>query len=44
MSLAQLDKKKEACTAYSRLVQNFPKSSGAVKRRVKREQTRLRCR
>ena len=44
MSLARLNKKKEACTAYSRLVENFPKSSSAVKRRVKREQKRSRCR
>ncbi len=44
MSLARLEKKKEACTAFKRLLKNYRKVSGSVKRRVVREQRRLRCR
>lgn len=44
MSLARLEKKKEACTALKRLLRNYPKASGNVKRRVSRERQRLRCR
>ncbi len=44
MSLARLDKKKEACTALKRLMKNYPKAGGNVKRRVARERQRLRCR
>lgn len=44
MSLARLDKNKEACTALKRLLRNYPKASDNVKRRVSRERQRLRCR
>lgn len=44
MSLARLEKKKEACTALKRLLRNYPKAGSNVKRRVSREQRRLRCR
>ncbi len=44
MSLARLEKKKEACTALRRLLRNYPKAAGNVKRRVSRERQRLRCR
>ena len=44
MSLARLKQTKEACTAFSRLLKNFPKASAGVKHRVKRERRRLRCR
>jgi tol-pal system protein YbgF len=44
MSLAQMKQTKEACTAFTRLLKNFPKATSAVKRRVKRERKRLRCR
>ncbi len=44
MSLARLEKKKEACTALQRLLRNYPKASSNVKRRVTRERQRLRCR
>lgn len=44
MSLAQLGKRREACTAFTRLNQNFPKASTTIKRRVTRERTRLACR
>jgi tol-pal system protein YbgF len=44
MSLARLEKKKEACTALKRLLRNYPKAGGNVKRRVSRERRRLRCR
>lgn len=44
MSLARMKQTKEACTAFSRLLKNFPKASAGVKRRVQRERRRLRCR
>ena len=44
MSLARLEKKKEACTTFRRLLKNYSKLRGNVKRRVQREQKRLRCR
>ena len=44
MALAQLDKSKEACTAYSRLLSKFPKVSARLKARVQREQDRSNCR
>jgi tol-pal system protein YbgF len=44
MSLARLGKEREACTAYSRLLQNFPDAEESVKRRVPREQARAKCR
>ena len=43
MSLAELDKKKEACTAYSRLLETFPKVNATFKARVDREQRRSKC-
>lgn len=43
MSLHQLDKRKEACTAFSRLLAAFPTASGRLKARVKREQNRSKC-
>lgn len=44
MSLARLGKKREACTAFKRLLKNYRKLGGNVKRRVTREQKRLSCR
>lgn len=44
MSLAQLKQKKEACTAYSRLLKRFPQAAGNVKRRTERERGKLKCR
>jgi tol-pal system protein YbgF len=43
MSLSQLNQTKEACTAYGRLLDNFPKADNALKARVANEQRRLRC-
>lgn len=43
MSLAELDKKKEACTAYSRLLETFPRVNATFKARVDREQRRSKC-
>lgn len=44
MSLARLGKEREACTAYSRLQQNFPDAEDSVKRRIPSEQARAKCR
>jgi tol-pal system protein YbgF len=44
MSLERLKKRKEACTAYSRLLSTFPKSAPRLKARVQREQRRAKCR
>ena len=44
MSLARLEKKKEACTTFSRLLKYFPALRDNVKRRVTRERRRLLCR
>lgn len=44
MSLGQLGKKKQACTAYSRLLSNFPNAVKNLRNRVGREQRRLKCR
>ena len=44
MSLARLEKKKEACTTFSRLLKFFPTVGDNVKRRVTRERRRLLCR
>jgi tol-pal system protein YbgF len=44
MSLARLGKTKEACTAYARLLQTFPKADAGVKQRVAREQASAKCR
>lgn len=43
MSLAALDKKKEACTAYGRLVETFPQMNTQLKGRVDREQRLAKC-
>lgn len=43
MSLARLGKTREACTTYSRLLKNYPKTGAAVKRRVARETARAKC-
>ena len=43
MSLAQLDKKREACTAYSRLLSNFPDANARLKARVQRERSAANC-
>lgn len=44
MSLERLNKRKEACTAYSRLLGTFPNAAPRMKARVKREQRRAKCR
>ncbi len=44
MSPGQLGKKKQACTAFSRLLANFPKADRNLRNRVSREQRRLKCR
>lgn len=44
MSLERLNKRKEACTAYSRLLGTFPKAPPRMKARVQREQRRAKCR
>ena len=43
MALAQLNQTKEACTAYGRLLDNFPTADNALKARVNNEQRRLKC-
>jgi tol-pal system protein YbgF len=43
-SLAELGKTKEACTAYERLVRNYPKATPNLKNRIDIEQRRLKCR
>jgi tol-pal system protein YbgF len=44
MSLDRLEKRREACTAYSRLLSTFPKAGARIKARVQREQSRAKCR
>lgn len=44
MSLDRLEKRREACTAYSRLLSTFPKAGARMKARVQREQSRAKCR
>lgn len=44
LSLAQLNKTKEACTAFGRLTENFPNADATLKSRVRHEQRRLACR
>lgn len=44
MSLERLEKRREACTAYSRLLSTFPKAGARLKARVQREQSRAKCR
>ncbi|HEY5606748.1 MAG TPA: tol-pal system protein YbgF [Alphaproteobacteria bacterium] len=43
LSLSQLNQTKEACTAYGRLLDNFPTADNALKARVSNEQRRLKC-
>ena len=43
LSLSQLNQTKEACTAYGRLLNNFPTADNALKARVSNEQRRLKC-
>lgn len=43
VSLAKLDKRAEACTAYSALLASFPKASKRLKAQVKQEQGRAKC-
>ncbi len=42
-ALAQLDRRKEACTAYSQLLTQFPRANEHLKRRVTREQAKNQC-
>lgn len=44
MSLERLEKRKEACTAYARLLTTFPEAAPRMKARVQREQSRAKCR
>ncbi|MDE0060607.1 MAG: tol-pal system protein YbgF [Defluviicoccus sp.] len=43
MSLRALGKKREACTAFARLLDRFPKANPTLKKRVSRQQKRLKC-
>lgn len=43
MSLAQLDKKKEACASFTKLTRDYPRASSAIKRTVQREGQRIGC-
>ena len=43
VSLRQLGKKREACTALARLLDEFPKTNPTLKKRVSRQQKRLKC-
>ena len=43
MSLANLDKKKEACAAFGKLASEYPDAPGNIKRLVGREQTKYGC-
>lgn len=43
MSLAQLDKKKEACASFTKLTRDYPRASNAIKRTVQRESQRIGC-
>ena len=44
MSLDRLEKRREACTAYSRLLSTFPMAGARIKARVERERSRSKCR
>ena len=44
MSLDRLEKRREACTAYSRLLSTFPEAGERMKARVEREQSLAKCR
>ena len=43
VSLRHLGKKREACTALARLLDRFPKANPTLKKRVSRQQKRLKC-
>ena len=43
MSLRELGKTREACTAFARLLDRFPKVNRTLKNRVSRQQKRLKC-
>ena len=43
VSLRQLGKKREACTALARLLDEFPKANPTLKKRVSRQRKRLKC-
>jgi tol-pal system protein YbgF len=43
MSLGHLNKRKEACSVYSRLLESHPTASAAIKGRAQREQKTLNC-
>jgi tol-pal system protein YbgF len=43
MSLAELGKTKEACTAFERLERNYPKASANLKSRISVQQRKLKC-
>lgn len=43
MSLAQLDKKREACASFTKLLRDYPRASTAIKRTVQRESQRIEC-
>lgn len=43
MSLAQLNKKAEACTAFGQIGKRFPNAAASIKRRSEAEQRRLNC-
>lgn len=43
VSLTKLDKRAEACTAYSALLASFPKAGKQLKAQVKQEQGRAKC-
>ncbi|MBM3548946.1 MAG: tol-pal system protein YbgF [Alphaproteobacteria bacterium] len=44
MSLAKLNKPREACATFDRLGQQFPNAPGTIKSRATAEKTRLNCR
>jgi len=43
MSLAGLDKKREACAAFDKLIKDYPKVSSGVKNTVRREKQKNSC-
>jgi len=44
MSLSRLNKQREACTTFARLLAEFPKSNPRLKARVDRERNQAKCR
>ncbi|GAB4197397.1 MAG: tol-pal system protein YbgF [Thalassobaculales bacterium] len=43
MALAQLNRRQDACTAYSQLAAQFPNANAAIKKRANEERARLKC-